>query len=280
MARPEDPTPVVRLRWWREVLYVAVFYAAYSSVRNLFGSARVSPREAFDNAETVIRIEEFLGLFHEATIQGWFLAQDWFIWFWNVFYGTFHFIVTAGALIWMYWRQPERYPRWRNALALTTGLALIGFALFPLMPPRLLNATGPYGGAPFADTDYGFIDTLVSVGGLWSFDSGAIADISNQYAAMPSLHCAWATWSAFVLWPLVRSKAARALVVIYPFLTLFCIVVTANHYWIDGVGGLVVLGLGCVLGFHLAELWRPSPAPVVTEISAGVEPEHDERPAT
>jgi hypothetical protein len=248
-----------RLRWWREVLYVVVFYGAYSSVRNLFGSASVSPHRAFDNAVRVIDLEKSIGLFHEAWLQAKFLSAEWFVRFWNVYYGSFHFVVTAGALIWLYRADPDRYQRWRNALMWMTGLALIGFALFPLMPPRLLNipfGVNKYGGGQFTNHDYGFIDSLAKIGGLWNFDSGAVASISNQYAAMPSLHCAWALWCSFVMWPLVKHNWAKAVIILYPIATLFCIVVTANHFWLDGVGGAVTFAVGCFCGFKVAQFWR------------------------
>lgn len=224
-----------RLRWWREVVYILVFYVVYTAVRNTQGSAAVSARVARENAEAIIDMERALGLFQEHRIQSWFLDDRWFIQFWNVFYGTAHFVVTAAALVFMFRTLKGRYPLWRNTLACTTALALIGFATFPLMPPRLLDA-------------YGFVDTLVHYGGLWSFDSGAMQKISNQYAAMPSLHFAWSAWSALVLLQLLRARWARWLAISYPFLTLFAIVVTANHYWLDAVGGAVVLAAGYGLG--------------------------------
>ena len=223
---------ITGLRWWREVLYVLVFYGVYSAVRNTQGSAAVSAEHAFNNATQIIRAEEWLAIFVEEPIQEAFLDARWFIQFWNVFYGTAHFAVTAFALIWCFRRLPERYARWRNTLAWMTGLALIGFALYPLMPPRLLPAS------------YGFVDTLKDIGGLWSFDSGAMAKVSNQYAAMPSLHIGWSTWSACVLWQLFPRRTVRVLAVTYPFLTTFCIVVTGNHYLLDAAGGLVVFGAG------------------------------------
>jgi hypothetical protein len=219
-----------RLRWWREVVYVAVFYGVYSAIRN--SGAEGSAAEAFRNARAIIRMERFVGLYHEETIQDLFLGQEWFIRLWNIFYGSAHFIVTAGALVWLFRRWPERYPVWRNTLAAMTGLALIGFAFYPLMPPRLLPDR------------YGYVDTLSVIGGLWSFDSGTMKQISNQYAAMPSLHIGWSCWSALVLFPMVKRPWVRALVAVYPMLTLFAIVVTANHFWLDAVGGLAVLGAG------------------------------------
>jgi len=222
------------------VFYIAAFYGVYSFIRNTQGSASVSAAQAFANAREVIRLEKAMGLYVEEALQQSFLAWRWFIQLWNLFYGTFHFVVTIAALVLLFRRFPARYPRWRNTLAATTGLALIGFATYPLMPPRLL---------PVA---YGYVDTLKSYGSLWSFESGPVAQVSNQYAAMPSLHFAWSTWSAFVLYPMLTHWWSRALAVLYPVATLFAIVVTANHYWLDAAGGVLVLSMGAAAGFALA----------------------------
>jgi hypothetical protein len=233
---PEGAAP--RLRWWREVLYVVGFYAVYSFIRN---SSDATKALAQSHALDVIRIEQALRLYFEEQLQDVFLDWTWFIRFWNVFYGSFHFIVTAAALVWCFRKMPTRYGRMRNTLAFTTGLALIGYAFFPLMPPRLL----PPG--------YGYVDTLAEFGGLWSFDSGAMKSISNQYAAMPSMHFGWAAWSVMVLWPLTDGRAVhRALLAAYPFTTLFAIVVTANHFWLDALGGAGALAAGYALASALA----------------------------
>ncbi len=90
-------------------------------------------------------------------------------------------------------------------------------------------------------------------GGLWNFDSGTVANVSNQYAAMPSLHIGWSTWCALVLVPRVRHTWSKVLVALYPVVTLFCILVTGNHYWVDAVAGLLFLAVGYLLGSTLAK---------------------------
>jgi hypothetical protein len=255
-----EETGAVRLRWYREVALVLVFYAVYSAIRNEFGSAQVAPSRAFENALQVIRIEQGLGLFFERPVQDAFLGWTVFLRIWNIFYGTLHFVVTGGVMVYLYRRAPARYRRWRTVLAFTTGLALVGFSLFPLMPPRLLGDFGPFGGR---SPDFGFVDTLADVGGLWSFDSEGMQAISNQYAAMPSLHIAWAVWCAAAVMPLVRRRWVRRAFVVYPVVTLFAVVVTANHYWIDGVGGLVVLGVGYVMAVRLERLHWPRRRPAL-----------------
>jgi hypothetical protein len=262
VARPTaGHVPRFGLRWYREIGLILAFYGVYTMVRNQFGSASVAPEQAFDNALSVIAIERSLGLFFEHPAQQAFLGVTSFIKALNVFYGTLHFFVTAGSLAWLFLHHPERYRRWRTTLMITTGSALAGFSLFPLMPPRLLGNFGPYGGS---SVEYQFVDTLHTIGGLWSFNSEAMQSISNQYAAMPSLHLAWAAWCAGVVVPLARRRWVKATFLAYPVVTLFAIVVTGNHYWLDGAAGVAVLAVGWKLAGYspalVSRLWAAVPA--------------------
>ncbi len=230
-ARPKN------LRWWKEVIVIVVFYVIYSFVRNRFGSnagdADLARQTAFENARSLINFENSLKLFVEEDIQGWFvddgaLSARWFIRFWNFYYGITHFVITIFAFVWAYIRHPKIFPTIRNVGLLTTGLGLVGFATFPVLPPRLL------------DSSYGFLDTIKEFGGFLSFDSPALDSISNQYAAMPSIHFAWALWCAYVFVPRVKYIVWKILAVLYPIGTLFAVIVTGNHYWVDALGGLAI----------------------------------------
>ena len=232
------------LRWWKELLLVAGFYGIYTFIRDEFGSASVGAVHALHNATRVIHLEQWLGIFHEQAVQHWFLQWPSIIRFFNLYYGSLHFLVPIGVLLALFRSWPEDYRFWRNTLAATTALALIGFSLFPLMPPRLL-CDCVYGAGP--GVHYGFVDTLAHFGGSWSFDSGAMKDVSNQYAAMPSLHVAWSLWCAAVLVPRLRHGWAKALAALYPVVTLLAVVVTANHYFLDAVGGALILVLGALI---------------------------------
>ncbi len=232
------------LRWWKELLFVAGFYGVYTLIRDEFGSASVGTVHALHNATRVIHLERWIGIFHEQAIQDWFLRWPALIRAFNLYYGTLHFVVPIGVLLVLFRRWPADYRFWRNTLAATTALALIGFSLFPLMPPRLLCDCA-YGAGP--GLHYGFVDTLARFGGSWSFDSGAMKDVSNQYAAMPSLHIAWSLWCAAVLVPHLRHAWAKALAALYPLVTLTAVVVTANHYFLDAVGGAVTLLAGVLI---------------------------------
>ena len=257
-----------RTRLVKELAIIGSFYFVYSLTRNRFGSISIQgsdkPMMAFHNAMKVIRLERLVGLYHEESIQEIFLPSKRLMQALNTYYGTAHFAVTLGVFFVLYHRRKDVFPLFRNALAICTGLALIGFALFPLMPPRLLDAPCPgtspnmvsYGGDCIPSDlrnyngarSFGFVDTLEEFGGPWDFSSGAVARASNQYAAMPSLHIGWASWCAFGMWPLMRRRWQRAAVLLYPAFTLFTIVVTANHYWLDGLGGLLTLGVAFLLG--------------------------------
>jgi hypothetical protein len=242
--------PIVRrLYWWREVLITLVLYQVYSAIRNVSEGGK---EVAFRHAQQLMEWQSALGINHEETLQSWALNSRPLIIFMNYIYGSLHFIVTAGAVIFLYRKFPGDYPRWRNTLALTTILALIGFIFWPLMPPRLLHTVVP--------GQYDFVDTLARYPTFWSFESGAINEISNQYAAMPSLHLGWSLFCAAALAPRLRRRPARVAAALYPLLTLAAIVLTANHFVLDAAGGAVVF----LAGYWLARRFT-RPGPVMTD---------------
>lgn len=237
---------------------MAVFYGVYTAVRDTQGSAGggtngTSAVVAYHHAQQVMHAERDVLLFHEQQIQHFFLHHLGsltrpFFQFWDIWYGSAHFIVTIGVAIWLFRRDALRFALWRNVLAVTTALALVGFAAYPLMPPRLLDYPFPNIGA---HPPYGFVDTLVRYGGSWSFDSHTMQKVSNQFAAMPSLHIAWSVWCAAAIYPRLRKWWTKALAIAYPIATLVCIVVTANHFVLDALGGLLILGLGVLIATPL-----------------------------
>lgn len=236
-----------RVYWWLEILAIAVFYFVYSTIRN---ANEGDARQAFDNAKLIVTWERWLGIYHEETLQDWALHFKPIVVAANYFYGSLHFVVTIAAAFVLFRWFTHDYPFYRNMLGVTTALALIGFVAFPLMPPRLLPES------------YGYVDTLARYPTFWSFNSGAISEISNQFAAMPSVHVAWATWCALVLAPRVRARWgrrgqwARTLAFAYPVATVVVIVLTGNHYVLDAAGGLLVLGAGWLLAVRFTRAGR------------------------
>jgi hypothetical protein len=278
-GRPDDAGAHRGVRWWREVVYIIVIYTAYSVVRNIFGSGdggMSTAEPAYRNAVRVIDVQGWFGLNFEADVQEWYLdlPSNGLIRLWNVFYGIAHFVVTTAVLVWLF-RARGRYRIWRNTLALTTMLALAGFATFSLMPPRLMDDPGLYGGCQvYAEgqdlpteagespcDDYGFVDTIDAYGGWASFGSEEMAQVSNQFAAMPSMHIGWSTWCALVAFSLTRRRWARGLAAAYPLLTLFVIIVTGNHFWLDAVGGIVCLSVGFLIAYAATVRWERSRLP-------------------
>jgi PAP2 superfamily len=219
--------------WWAEMLMIGFFYIVYSAVRN---ADKVRTAEAFQHAKEILRWQHTLGIDHELTINQWALHFKPLVVASNYYYGSLHFIVTIGVGIFLFRKWPNDYPRWRNTLGIATSIALIGFRFWPLMPPRLLD-TMPH-------ADFGFVDTLAKYPTLWTFNSGTMKNISNQFAAMPSVHCCWALWCACALVPRLKHTWAKWLAVSYPVVTVAVIVITANHYFLDAVGGFLIFGIG------------------------------------
>jgi hypothetical protein len=217
--------------WWLEMLAIGLFYIVYSAVRN---ADKARTHEAFQHARQIMDWQRTLGINHEQTLNEWALHFTPLVVAANYFYGSLHFVVTIGVGIFLFRKWPDDYPRWRNTLGIATAIALIGFRFWPLMPPRLLPDT------------YGFVDTLAKDPAFWSFNSGAVNKISTQFAAMPSVHCCWALWCACALVPRVKHVWVKVLAVIYPITTVTVIVVTANHYFLDAVGGFFAFGVGYV----------------------------------
>nr|WP_240965239.1 phosphatase PAP2 family protein [Streptomyces zingiberis] len=227
-----------RLRF--EILLIAVSYWTYSLIRNAVPEQKAA---ALRNADWIWRAEEALGIAVEHAINHAVNSVTWLIVGMNYYYATLHFVVTIGVLVWLYRRHPGRYAASRLVLFLTTGLALLGYYLFPLAPPRLVP-------------DGGFIDTVVVHGTWGSMASGNLASMSNQYAAMPSMHIGWSVWCGVTVALLAPALWAKVLGWLYPAVTLLVIVATANHFWLDAVGGVLCLGGG----YALSCLWYRAPS--------------------
>lgn len=245
----ETPTErPARWGWVREAAIVLGFYYVYQTIRSLADHGGVTTR-AYANARRLVSWERSLYMFHEQAVQQAFLGAAWFIKLMNIYYGTLHFVITVGLLVWMYRKRHAAYPAARNLLGLTTALALIGYWSFPLAPPRLYkcNDNIPVPGPDGYTIGRCFVDTLERFGGLWSYHSPVAKAVANQYAAMPSLHFGWALWCGWVFWRYSSHRVTRSLAVLYPALTLFAIVVTANHYVLDAAGGAVVIGAAALI---------------------------------
>ncbi|WP_202872534.1 phosphatase PAP2 family protein [Kribbella soli] len=203
---------------WRivkEIALLAGLFGVYNLGRFLSAEHAGS---AFRHADELIRWEAWLGLPSESTIQHHALKVDGLAQLANVFYAGVHFPLTAVVLLWLLIRRPAEYGKARWALASLTGLALIGHMFFPLAPPRMMP---------------GWVDTGVLLGQS-VYGPSTHSGVANQFAAMPSLHVGWAFMVAVFLIRATRSRW-RWLWIAHPLLTFTVVVVTANHYWLDGL---------------------------------------------
>jgi len=224
-----------RPRFWFEILLIALSYWTYSLIRNAVPEQK---HEALRNADWIWRTEHHLGIAVEQSVNHTVNSATWLIIGMNYYYATLHFVVTLAVLIWLYRVHPGRYAATRLVLFATTCVALAGYYLCPLAPPRLMHGGG-------------FIDTVMVHQTWGSMASGDLKTMSNQYAAMPSMHIGWALWCGLTIFALARVPWVRILGLLYPTATLIVIVATANHFWLDAVGGILCL----TFGFTLARLW-------------------------
>jgi hypothetical protein len=221
--QPADP------RWWQELLLLAVLYGGYTLTRDALPAHKTA---AFHRAASVLSAERWLRVDIEHWANQLVAGTKWLAYGCDYYYSTLHFAVTLGVLIWLYRRHPSRYRTIRSVLLITTLVALVGFTLLPLAPPRMLH---------------GYVDTVVTFHTWGSFASPSVAKASNEFAAMPSLHIGWSMWCAFTIVSLARRRWVRVIGAVYPFATLFVILGTANHYVLDAAGGAAALVAGVVV---------------------------------
>ncbi|MFD7440839.1 phosphatase PAP2 family protein [Streptomyces sp. NPDC059909] len=234
-GRLRGPRTPRRPRIWFEILLIAVSYWTYSLIRNAVPEQKV---QALRNADWIWDAENALGIAVEQTVNHAVNSVTWLVVTMNYYYATLHFLVTIGVLVWLYRRHPGRYAAARSVIFATTGVALVGYYLYPLAPPRLMNGQN-------------FIDTVLVHHTWGSMASGNLKNMSNQYAAMPSMHIGWSLWCGLIIVALASAPWAKVLGVLYPTLTLIVIVATANHFWLDAVGGLMCLAFGYGVSYVL-----------------------------
>ncbi|MER6130232.1 phosphatase PAP2 family protein [Streptomyces sp. NPDC001795] len=243
----------------RELLLVAGLFLVYKFGRQL---ANGHTAEALRNAHRVWDWERSLHLPGEGAVQSALLHGDTLVRAANVYYVAVHFTATAAFLVWLYIRRPDHYLWARRVLALVTGAALALHLTFPLAPPRMLDV------AHLLDTGQMYGPTV--------YDAEPETDsLSNQFAAMPSLHFGWALMVAIGLIAATRSRW-RGLWLLHPLVTLVVIVGTANHYWLDAIVAAVLLGIALAVARAPSSVRR---RPTVT-VARGVPSPRPAEPAT
>jgi hypothetical protein len=231
-TRPSAPGPWPRrLSVAAGVAQEAAVLLALFTLWQLAGRfSLVGPDGALARAQWIWHTERAVHLPSETVIQGGFLGHPLLVQALNLYYASLHFVVLIGCLVWVYARHRRRYPPVRTTLVLfTAGALLIQF--LPVAPPRMLAGDG-------------LIDTAARYGqSVYGSVAGFNAD---QLSAMPSVHVGWALLVALVVVHVSGSRW-RWLALAYPVLTLLAVVVTANHFWLDGIVAALLLALALLV---------------------------------
>jgi hypothetical protein len=245
-------------RWWQEVTIIGFCYWIYSEVRNLVPDQKSI---AMRHGRSVQHLQDVLHLNFERSLNGFVASHEPIAQVMNYYYATLHFVVTIAVLVWLYRSHPRIYRGARTVIFATSLIALAGFFLYPLAPPRLLPSS------------YGYIDTLAVFNTWGSLADPKVAEHSNQFAAMPSLHIGWALWCGVAIFLCAKQVWVRGLGLIYPICTLLVIVGTANHYIIDAVAGLAVFLAGSLVQYLMSGRGAFKKAPHPPDVGHGEQAE-------
>lgn len=234
--------PALPAGWLDALRQLALFAAAYYAYRLVRGFVDGQAGVAFENARTLVDIERALGLFFEPGLQAWARGDGWLLTIANWMYVNSHFVVTTAFLVWLYSARNHAYYFVRNMFMIAMGLALVGYMAFPTAPPRFLP-------------EWGFSDTVAAFVGDAAQSSANV--LYNPFAAVPSMHVAFALMIAVPAVRLIRSRALRVVWGAYPPVVTFVVVVTANHFWLDAVLGALVAALSAWAAWAALARARP-----------------------
>jgi PAP2 superfamily len=252
---------VARMRAWVSVRHslpveaglVVVLYALYETARGIVvGDTDAAER----HADRLVALERSLHVFAEGGVQRAAHAVPGLPGLLSLAYLTLHLTVTIAVLLWLHQRSPAAFASVRTTLLVASGIALIGFLAFPTAPPRL--------------ADVGIADTVSN--GRVDLNHGLVSALYNPYAAVPSMHVAYALVVSAAVIRLTRRRVVRVLAALYTPFVLFVIVATGNHFFFDAATGAAVAAVAAMIVLRL----RVTPARLVA-VPAEPEPVAAER---
>jgi PAP2 superfamily len=235
----------------RQVLLFGLAYLAYRVVR---GMVEGRAGAAFQHARDLIQVERTMHFFVEPSVQAWASGSHFLMDGASWLYVNAQTSVTVAALIYLYLRHNRSFYFVRNMFMIAMVIALVGYTVFPTAPPRFMP-------------EWGFIDSVSDFTGVHvSHASSSMSALLNPYAAVPSMHVAFALMIGWPLAKLSRHSAVRVAWFLYPFLMAFVIVATANHFILDALLGALTAATSAYGARWLARarpgVWRFSAAPV------------------
>lgn len=224
----------------RETAVIAVLYGLWQL------AGRVSLHDtgdAYARARWIERVQSDLWLPSEPTMQHMILGHSLIVQAANLYYATMHFTMMFVFLLWLFFRHNDRYRPVRQVMAWTT-LGCLAVQLVPVAPPRMLP---------------GIVDTGMLYGQS-VYQHGLPVD---QLSAMPSVHVAWAMTVGYYTFRIAQSRW-RWLGPAHAATTVWVVVVTGNHWWLDGIVATLIL-ITCAWGVYGVRTgWRALRARIAT----------------
>ncbi|HEX2103840.1 MAG TPA: phosphatase PAP2 family protein [Solirubrobacteraceae bacterium] len=234
---PRGPLDVVR-----QVLLFALAYLAYRIARGAVDDP-AGAAVAFENARSLIHLEQSLGVFAEPSVQAWASGSRLIIDAASWTYVNAQSTITTAALVYLYLAHNRSFYFVRNMFAVAIAIAMVGYVVVPTAPPRFFP-------------EWGFVDSVAELTGV-RHDSVVAHALFNPYAAIPSMHVAFALMIAVPIARLARHRITRVAWSLYPLLVTFVIVATANHFFADAVAGGLTAALAASAALWLARA-RPA----------------------
>ncbi len=218
----------------RQILILVGFYVLYGMVRLAVNGGAYDPGyQPFGDATRIINLERALHVFVEPAIQNWALPQQWLMEAASFIYLNAHLVVTGGVVLYIYLRHNRSFYLLRNAFMIAMVIALIGYALYPTAPPRLMP-------------EWGLTDAVKQMTGITA-EQGISSATLNLYAAVPSVHVCFAVLAGWSMASVSPRRWVKALSALYPVLITFVVIVTGNHYLTDVLLGAMTAGVSVVL---------------------------------
>jgi membrane-associated phospholipid phosphatase len=226
-----------------QIVVLFLLFQIYKMARKTF--IQRAERVAYDHAVDILHLEGRFNLDFELDVQRWVLRQpEWIIRIFNNWYAYYMYVFYACFIVAMFFAV-ERWRYHRRWFLISMVIATPIYAIYPLAPPRFM---APYG--------WNFVDTLAIYGPNYFSENGLVT--ANRYAAMPSMHVGWTTLAALSLATcLPWRRTGRAIAVFLIAMITVTVVVTGNHYWLDAVGGWIVIGVAAFINRTL-----PYPLPI------------------
>jgi hypothetical protein len=220
-----------------------LFCGAYWLYRLVRGLTDGQAADAFAHARELIELERELGLFFEPSLHAWAEGREWLIDAASWMYVNSHFTITTATLAFIYLRRNASFYFVRNMFVVAMGIALVGYAAFPTAPPRLMP-------------EWGFTDSVAAFTGV-DAATGPAAALINPFAAVPSMHVAFALMLAVPMARMARRRPVKALWAAYPAVVTFVVIATANHWWFDAFAGALTAAVAALAAVVCA-WWRPA----------------------